>query len=135
MPAMTSPTVENTQPMNRFQRRSFMRSEMRPHTHHGDGAAGIGNHGEPADLHVAVVASDLIICGMKISMPRLAVDDADIVSVPRAAPWIVKRLPQRECAHRLGGAAFGGDPCDEPVALLRGKEFRLLGPIRGARKM
>src|SRR5258708_30359976 len=32
MPAMTSPTAENTQPINRIQRRSFMRSEMRPHT-------------------------------------------------------------------------------------------------------
>src|ERR1700722_12041543 len=31
MPAIASPTVENTQPTNRFQRRSFMRSEIRPH--------------------------------------------------------------------------------------------------------
>ena len=31
-PAMTSPTVDTTQAASRFQRRSFMRSEMRPHT-------------------------------------------------------------------------------------------------------
>src|SRR4051794_8555432 len=31
MPAMTRPAAENRQPMNRFQRRSFMRSEIRPH--------------------------------------------------------------------------------------------------------
>ena len=30
IPAMIKPTVENTQPKNRFQRRSSMRSEMRP---------------------------------------------------------------------------------------------------------
>ena len=28
---------------------------------------------------LVIVPSDLMICGMKISMPRLAVDDAEIV--------------------------------------------------------
>ena len=31
-PAITSPPVDRMQAISRFQRRSFMRSEMRPHT-------------------------------------------------------------------------------------------------------
>jgi hypothetical protein len=44
-------------------------------------------------------------------------------------------LPQREGAHRLSGAALGGDSGDEPISLLRGEEFGLLAMSRASMKL
>ena len=106
IPAMTSPTVENTQPMKRFQRRSSMPSEMWPPHHHGDGAASIGDHGEPADRHVAVATQRLDHSRHENQHAQAGGDDADIVQRQQQHLGIVKRLPQREFAHRFRGAAF-----------------------------
>src|SRR4029077_18748554 len=73
MPAMTSPAVETMQANSRFQRRSFMRSETKPQTTRPMPPQMYGTMVNQPTVMLLVTPMDLIICGMKNSIPRLAV--------------------------------------------------------------
>ena len=72
-PASTRPPVDSTQASSRFQRRSFILSETRPHTTRPMPPQMYGIMVSQPTCMLVRVPSDLMICGMKNSMPRLAV--------------------------------------------------------------
>ena len=72
-PAITSPPVDSRHATNRFHRRSFMRSETVAQPISTTPATAYGIIVSQPTVMLLVTPRDLMICGMKISIPRLAV--------------------------------------------------------------
>ena len=73
LPAMTSPAVETTHAPNKFYRCSFMRSEIRPQATMLIPPQIYGIMVIQPTSILLKLPSDLMICGMKKSIPKLAV--------------------------------------------------------------